>query len=110
MSFPYREEEYYFKPTKKKVEKKSKKQPAPSLNQPIVHDIMMLADFSRLEVEAPLTLQECPPLLSLLEQRLDLMKKEHSRNSETTRRRKAELLAKLEGNNSLDHKAVESKI
>lgn len=91
----YREEEYYFKPTKKKGEKKEKKQAVISLNQPIVHDIMTLADFSRLHVEAPLTLQDCPTLLKSLEEKLDIMKKEHSRNSETTQRRKAELLAKL---------------
>lgn len=100
-----RDEEYYYKSTtKKKTDKKAKKQGVVDVNQPIVHDISILSDFSRLGYDAPLTLAECLPVLQILDEKLTALKNDHSRGSEAVRRRKFELLAKLqelEDNNAL---------
>lgn len=67
------------------------------MDQPLVHDIIVLSDFARLGITAPMTPRECPELLKALEEKVEAIRKQVVMDAETVERRKIELLAKLEG-------------
>lgn len=91
-----REEEYYCAPSKRKAEKRQKKPPVASLKQPLVHDITVLSDFERLNINPPLCLADCADCLKVLEEKMAVLKSEKSLLEESVEKRKQQLLSRLE--------------
>merc|ERR1719271_913612 len=66
-----REEEFYFAPTKKKAAKGSKKKDDGAKAKTIKHDAGTFQLFSKLKLDAPLTTDEVPDLITKLEEQLE---------------------------------------
>merc|ERR1719253_1720849 len=66
-----REEEFFFAPTKKKKDAKSK---AKKESNAIKHNVETFKLFSELKLDAPITTDEIPPLLEKLEAQMETYK------------------------------------
>merc|ERR1719401_1600470 len=70
------EEEYYFAPTKTKASKSKHKGKADGgSSKPIKHNAETFQLFDKLKLDAPITVDDIPPLLEKLEEQLAVYKK-----------------------------------
>merc|ERR1712217_58294 len=76
MKKEYREEEFYFAPTKTKASKSKNKGKAEGGSaKPIKHNAETFQLFDKLKLDAPITVDDIPPLLEKLEEQLAVYKK-----------------------------------
>lgn len=90
-------EEVYFAPTggkKKKGEKKENKEEEKG-DKKIKHNITTYTTFKELNLEVPLTVQDCPDLITALQERLKTLKAENEELKKDSVNRKKEIEEKL---------------
>eukprot|EP00923_Selenidium_pygospionis_P023122 GHVN01040109.1.p1 GENE.GHVN01040109.1~~GHVN01040109.1.p1 ORF type:complete len:593 (+),score=188.97 GHVN01040109.1:146-1924(+) len=92
-----RSEEYYLLPKGKPKKGKNKKLSTESKKKPLVHEIRTMADFDKLGIPLPLTVDDIPASLKVIDEKLSVAEAAHSIKMNKWRLQKDSLERKLAG-------------